>query len=51
VLSKKYAHPSSAIIALLAGIDNVDVVLTEFVGAMDGIARSGRKPCTCIARP
>ncbi|KEZ45446.1 Uncharacterized protein SAPIO_CDS1754 [Scedosporium apiospermum] len=44
VLSKKYAHPSSAIIALLAGIDNVDAVLTEFVGAMDGIARSGRKP-------
>ncbi|PKS10903.1 hypothetical protein jhhlp_002661 [Lomentospora prolificans] len=44
VLAKKYSHPSSDTIALLAGIDSVDAVLTEFVGTMDGIIRSGRKP-------
>ena len=45
VLSKKYAHPSSDIISILAGIDAVDAALTEFVGVADGIIRSGK---TCM---
>ncbi|SPO05117.1 uncharacterized protein DNG_07802 [Cephalotrichum gorgonifer] len=42
VLSKKYAQPSSDIISVLAGINNVDSALTEFVGIMGGIIRSGK---------
>ena len=41
VLSKKYSHPSSAIITLLAGLDNIDPVFTGFVSTLDGIIRSG----------
>jgi hypothetical protein len=40
-LSKKFSHPSSDVIGILAGIDNVDAVLTDFVGTLDGIIRSG----------
>ena len=46
VLSKKYAHPSSDVISVLAGIDSVDAALTEFVGITDGIIRSGTT-CKC----
>lgn len=46
VLSKKFAHPSSDVISVLAGIDSVDAALTEFVGIADGIIRSG-KTCRC----
>ncbi|TDZ24839.1 UPF0588 membrane protein [Colletotrichum orbiculare MAFF 240422] len=41
-LSKKYAHPSSDIITVLAGIDYVDTIFTDFVGALDLIIRSGK---------
>ncbi|KAK1963459.1 DUF1741-domain-containing protein [Colletotrichum sublineola] len=41
-LSKKYAHPSSDIINVLAGIDYIDTVFTDFVGALDQIIRSGK---------
>ncbi|KAF6817392.1 hypothetical protein CPLU01_13593 [Colletotrichum plurivorum] len=41
-LSKKYAHPSSDIISVLAGIDHVDTIFTDFVGALDLIIRSGK---------
>ncbi|KAK1448684.1 hypothetical protein CMEL01_07999 [Colletotrichum melonis] len=41
-LSKKYAHPSSDIIIVLAGIDYVDTIFTDFVGAVDQIIRSGK---------
>ncbi|KAK2753976.1 DUF1741 domain containing protein [Colletotrichum kahawae] len=41
-LSKKYAHPSSDIINVLAGIDHVDTIFTDFVGALDLIIRSGK---------
>lgn len=41
VLSKRYSHPSSAIITLLAGLDNIDPVFTGFVSTLDGIIRSG----------
>nr|XP_036587969.1 uncharacterized protein CTRU02_01981 [Colletotrichum truncatum]KAF6799110.1 hypothetical protein CTRU02_01981 [Colletotrichum truncatum] len=41
-LSKKYAHPSSDIINVLAGIDYVDTIFTDFVGALDQIIRTGK---------
>ncbi|WQF81187.1 Putative armadillo-like helical domain-containing protein [Colletotrichum destructivum] len=41
-LSKKYAHPSSDIINVLAGIDYVDTIFTDFVGALDQIIRGGK---------
>ncbi|KAI1262308.1 hypothetical protein F5Y18DRAFT_155590 [Xylariaceae sp. FL1019] len=41
-LTKKYTNPSSDIIAVLAGLDQVDHVFTDFVGALDGIIRNGK---------
>ncbi|KAL7892650.1 DUF1741 domain-containing protein [Trichoderma sp. SZMC 28014] len=41
VLTKKHAHPSSDIIAILAGLDHVDTVFTDFVSTLDGIIRNG----------
>ncbi|CCC07633.1 hypothetical protein SMACR_08114 [Sordaria macrospora] len=41
VLGKKYTNPSSDIIEVLAGLDSVDTVFGEFVGALDGIVRGG----------
>ncbi|KAK3311996.1 hypothetical protein B0H66DRAFT_100604 [Apodospora peruviana] len=42
VLAKKYTNPSSDIIEVLAGLDHVDTVFTDFVGALDSIIRNGR---------
>jgi hypothetical protein len=42
VLAKKYTNPSSDIIELLAGLDHVDTVFTEFVGALEALIRNGR---------
>ncbi|KAL2173138.1 uncharacterized protein P884DRAFT_233052 [Thermothelomyces heterothallicus CBS 202.75] len=42
VLAKKYTNPSSDIIELLAGLDHIDNVFTEFVGALESIIRTGR---------
>ena len=42
VLRKKYTNPSSDIIAVLAGLDNVDTVFTDFVGSLEYIIRNGR---------
>ncbi|KAI1869328.1 uncharacterized protein JN550_005958 [Neoarthrinium moseri] len=41
VLPKKYTNPSSDIIAVLAGLDQVDHIFTEFVAALDAIIRNG----------
>ncbi|EAA34333.2 DUF1741-domain-containing protein [Neurospora crassa] len=41
ILGKKYTNPSSDIIEVLAGLDSVDHVFGEFVGALDGIVRGG----------
>ncbi|PGG98625.1 hypothetical protein GX51_06710 [Blastomyces parvus] len=41
VLTKKYTNPSSDIITVLAGIDEVDHVIADFVAALDGIIRNG----------
>lgn len=41
VLSKKYPHPSSDVIAVLSGLDYIDTIFTDFVGTLDGIIRNG----------
>ncbi|KAF7549887.1 hypothetical protein G7Z17_g6081 [Cylindrodendrum hubeiense] len=42
LLSKRYPHPSSDIMVVLAGLDHIDNVFTEFVGALDGMVRNGK---------
>lgn len=42
LLSKRYSHPSSDIMVVLAGIDYIDIVFTDFVGALEGIVRNGK---------
>jgi len=42
ILSKRYSSPSSDIIAVLAGLEDVDSVLTDFVAALDVVIRDGR---------
>lgn len=42
VLSKKYTNASSDIINVLAGLDEVDAVFTDFVAALDVTIRTGR---------
>jgi hypothetical protein len=41
VLGKKYTNPSQDIINVLAGLDSVDTVFTDFVGALDFLIRNG----------
>ncbi|KAJ9214589.1 hypothetical protein DTO166G4_3822 [Paecilomyces variotii] len=41
VLNKKYTNPSSDVITVLAGLDQVDQVMTEFVAVLDTTIRSG----------
>lgn len=41
VLTKKYTNPSSDIISVLAGIDEVDHIVPEFVSCIDRIIRNG----------
>ncbi|KAH7134783.1 hypothetical protein B0J13DRAFT_561242 [Dactylonectria estremocensis] len=42
LLSKRYPHPSSDIMVVLAGLDHIDSAFTEFVGALDGVIRNGK---------
>lgn len=42
VLVKKYTNPSSDIINVLAGLDQVDAVFTDFVTALDATIKAGR---------
>ncbi|KAL2835176.1 hypothetical protein BDW59DRAFT_137278 [Aspergillus cavernicola] len=41
VLKKKYTNPSSDVITVLAGLDKVDQVISNFVAVLDSIIRSG----------
>ncbi|KAL1792296.1 hypothetical protein ACET3X_008803 [Alternaria dauci] len=41
-LAKKYTNPSSDIISVLTGLNDADVVMTEFVATLDMAIRSGR---------
>ncbi|KAL9099077.1 MAG: hypothetical protein Q9163_005368 [Psora crenata] len=42
VLAKKYANQSADIIAIVAGLDEVDVVFVDFATAIEGAIRNGR---------
>ncbi|KAK5136033.1 hypothetical protein LTR08_004287 [Meristemomyces frigidus] len=42
VLSKRYSHPSSDIIEVLAGLDQVDAVFTDLVATLERIIRDGQ---------
>ena len=42
VLKKKYTNPSSDAITVLAGLDEVDRVTSDFVAVLDGVIRNGR---------
>ncbi|KAL9576003.1 MAG: hypothetical protein Q9212_007477, partial [Teloschistes hypoglaucus] len=41
VLAKRYTNPSSEIITVLAGLDEVDVVFLDFANGVENIVRSG----------
>ncbi|KAE8147414.1 hypothetical protein BDV25DRAFT_33390 [Aspergillus avenaceus] len=41
ILKKKYTNPSSDVITVLAGLDDVDQVISNFVAVLDGIIRNG----------
>ncbi|RAL03983.1 ARMH3 family protein [Aspergillus ibericus CBS 121593] len=41
VLKKKYTNPSSDVITVLAGLDEVDHAISNFVAVLDGIIRNG----------
>lgn len=41
VLKKKYTNPSSDVITVLAGLDEVDRLISEFVVVLDSIIRNG----------
>ncbi|KHJ33956.1 putative chromosome 10 open reading frame 76 [Erysiphe necator] len=42
IFRKKYTNPSSDVIDLLAGLDQVDKIFTDFVAALDITIRNGR---------
>ncbi|KAF3765997.1 DUF1741-domain-containing protein [Cryphonectria parasitica EP155] len=42
VLAKRYTNPSSDIITILAGLDSIDAIFTDFVGSLDNIIRNGK---------
>lgn len=42
VLSKRYTNPSSDIIEVLAGLDNVDIVFNDLVTTLDNIIKNGK---------
>lgn len=46
ILKKKYTNPSSDVITVLAGLDEVDRVTSDFVAVLDGVIRNG-KSCRC----
>ncbi|KAL8811740.1 MAG: hypothetical protein Q9223_007468 [Gallowayella weberi] len=41
VLGKRYTNPSSEIITLLAGLDEIDTIFLDFANAIDTVTRSG----------
>ena len=42
VLAKRYTNPSADIITVLAGLDEVDTVFSDFANAIETIIRTGR---------
>jgi len=50
VLTKRYTNPSSDVIDVLAGLDQVDLVFAEFVTCIDLAIRNGSE-CEYDSRP
>ena len=42
ILAKKFTNPSSDIIEVLAGLDNVDLVFSDLVATLDSVIKDGR---------
>jgi hypothetical protein len=42
ILKKKYTNPSSDIISVLAGLNDADYVLSDFVETLDAVIRNGK---------
>ena len=42
ILSKRYTNPSSDIITVLAGLDEVDSIFFDFANAIEHVLRVGR---------
>jgi hypothetical protein len=42
ILNKRYSNPGADIITVLAGLDDVDVIIEEFVRTLDEVIRKGR---------
>ncbi|KAF2277592.1 DUF1741-domain-containing protein [Westerdykella ornata] len=43
-LSKKYTNPNSDVLSVLAGLDDADTVVSDFVATIDTAIRNGRNP-------
>jgi hypothetical protein len=41
-LTKKYTNPSSDVISVLAGLNDADAVMTDFIATLDTAIRNGR---------
>ena len=41
-LTKKYTNPSSDVISVLAGLNDADAFMTDFVATLDTSIRNGR---------
>ena len=41
ILSKKYTNPSSDVIAVLAGLDEVDKLVSDLISGIDDLIRNG----------
>jgi hypothetical protein len=42
VLNKRYGNPGADIITVLAGLDDVDAILSDFVAVLDETIRAGK---------
>lgn len=47
-MTKKFTNPSSDVIAILAGLDEIDAVFADFVAALDNVIRNGRSCASVI---
>jgi len=43
VLNKRYGNPGADIMTVLAGLDDVDVIFSDFVAVLDEIVGTGKK--------
>ena len=48
VLAKRYTNASSDIITVIAGLDEVDTVFSDFANAIEHCVRSGGSCMSCL---